>query len=343
MATITRYPFVRHLSGAPTTYVQHVRAGTTHHEGVATAFWFRPLGAALSEVPVDDRELPMTFHGRTSDYFDVTVQGTITFRVLDPAIAARRLDFSIDPTSGLWRGRPLDQLAGLLTETAQQQTVQLLTGHTLTEAVAGGVEATRNAIAAGLAADQRLTETGVAVIAVRILAIRPDPEVEKALQTPAREVVQQEADKATFERRALAVEREAAIGENELENQIELARREEQLVAQRGQNDRRTAELRAATEAVRTQSEAASALQRARADAEGIELIGAAEASAEAAHVAAYADLPQAALLGLALKELAANMPALQSLVVAPDVLAPLLARLGAMSGSEVAQNEIGG
>lgn len=334
MATITRYPFLRHLNGAPTTYVQHLRGGKVRNEGVGDAFWFRPLAAALSEVPVDDRELPMMFHGRTRDFFDVTVQGTITFRVLEPATAARRLDFSIDPATGRWRGRPLDQLAGLLIETAQQQTVQLLTRHTLTEAIAGGVEAARDAIAAGLAADPRLAETGVAVIAVRIVAINPEPEVEKALQTPAREVVQQDADKATFERRALAVEREAAIGENELENQIELARREEQLVAQRGQNERRGAELQAATQTVLTRAETEGTRERARASAEGIELTGTAQGVAEAARLAAYADLSESVIFGLALKELAANMPALQSLVVTNDVLAPLLARL---SGASVA------
>ena len=58
-----------------------------------------------------------------------------------------------------------------------------------------------------------------------VIALRPEPEVEKALRTPAREQIQQEADRSTYERRAVAVERERAIAENELQSQIELARR----------------------------------------------------------------------------------------------------------------------
>lgn len=324
MATITWFPFVRHLGGSATTYVQLLKAGAVRREGIGVSFWFRPLGATVSEVPVDDRELPMLFHGRTSDYFDVAVQGTITFRIHDPAMAARRIDFSVDPGTGLWRGRPLDQLAGLLVETAQQQTTQLLARHGLTDAVERGVEAARDAIAAGLASDARLADTGVSVISVRIVAISPEPDIEKALQTPARELIQQEADRATFERRARAVEREAAIGENELENQIELARREEQLVTQRGANGKRAAELAAATR-----------LEEAQAQARATELVGAAEAGAEAARLAGYADLPEAVVLGLALRELAANMPDLQSLVVSPDALAPLLARLAGPAGTD--------
>ena len=98
---------------------------------------------------------------------------------------------------------------------------------------------------------------------------RRSPSVERALQTPTRERVQQEADRATFERRALAVERERAIAENELQNQIELARREEQLVAQRGANERRRADRRPRPPArIETAGRGASASAAAMAEAE---------------------------------------------------------------------------
>jgi regulator of protease activity HflC (stomatin/prohibitin superfamily) len=329
MADITRYPLVRHLRGTTTTHVQHLRNGRIVHAGTGAAFWFRPLSAAISEVPVDDRELPLLFHARTSDFQDVTVQATVTFRLTDPAIAAARIDFSIDPETGQWRSTPLDQVAGLLTETAQQYALDLIAATDLTQALAAGVGQIREAIAAGLAADSRLAETGIAVIGVRVVALRPEPEVEKALRTPTREQVQQDADKATFERRALAVERERAIGENELQTQIELARREEQLVAQRGANARREAEEVAAAGQIETEAEAQRAQRLAQARAEGTRLTGLAEGEAETARIAAYRDLPEAVLIGLAVKELAANLGQVEHLVLTPDLLAPVLARFG--------------
>jgi regulator of protease activity HflC (stomatin/prohibitin superfamily) len=329
MADIARYPLVRHLTGKTTTYIQHVRNGRTAHAGVGATFWFRPLSAVLSEVPVDDRELPLLFHARTADFQDVTVQATVTFRLSDPVIAAGRLDFSIDPATGRWRGTPLDQVAALLTETAQQYALDLIAGSDLAAALAAGVRPVRDAISAGLASDPRIAETGIAVIGARVVAIRPEPDVERALRTPTREQVQQDADKATFERRALAVERERAIGENELQTQIELARREEQLVAQRGANARRESEEAAAASQISTEAEASRTQRLARARAEATRVGGLAEGEAETAHVAAYRDLPEAILLGLALKELAANLPKIDSLVLTPDLLAPVLARLG--------------
>ena len=83
----------------------------------------------------------------------------------------------------------------------------------------------------------------MSVVSARVVAIRPEPDLERALQTPTREAVQREADRATYARRAGAVEQERAIAENELQNKIELARREQQLVEQHGANARRKAEL----------------------------------------------------------------------------------------------------
>ena len=328
MADITRYPFARHLRGRPTAYVQHLRHGSVIHAGTGLSFWFMPLNAVLSEVPVDDRELPFLVHARTSDFQDLAVQATVIYRVEQPALATTRIDFAIDPLHGHWRAAPLEQIAGMLTEAAQQQALGLLSTMTLAVALAEGVTSVRERIEAGLTADPRLAETGIKVIGARVVALRPEPEVERALQTPAREGVQQEADKATFERRALAVERERAISENEMQSQIELARREEQLVTQRGTNARRDAEEKAAAGQIDTQAEAARNQRLAEARAEGIRVVGDAEGSAEAARLGAYRDLQEGVLLGIALRELAGNLPKISNVILTPDLIAPVLARL---------------
>jgi len=294
---------------------------------VGAGFWFRPLNAVLNEVPVDDRELPLLFHALTADFQDLTVQATITFRVTAPQVTAARIDFSIDPTTGLWRSSPLDQVAGILTQTAQQYAIDLIAGQQLTEALAAGVGPVRTVIANGLRGDARLAEIGIAVVSVRVVAVRPEPEVERALRTPTRELVQQEADRATFERRAIAVEHERAIGENELQTQIELVRREEQLVTQRGANARRTAEEAAAADAIRTDAEARRTVALAEAQSAAERLTGLAEGEAEAARVAAYRDVSDAVLLAMAMKDVAANLPKIDSLVVSPDLIAQAVAQ----------------
>ncbi|MFG2605109.1 SPFH domain-containing protein [Streptomyces sp. NPDC048514] len=363
MADITRRLGRRHLRGAPTAHIRHHRSGRLVHDGPGLSFWFRPLTAALSEIPVDDRELAMTFHARTADFQDVTVQATVTYRIGDPALAAARLDFSIDPDTGAWRGTPLEQLGTLLTETAQEHALDVLARVPLSTALTDGVRTVRERLAAGLAAEPRLPATGIEVVAVRVVAVRPEPEVERALRTPARERIQQDADRATYERRAVAVERERAIAENELASRIELARREERLVDQRGVNARREAEEQAAADAVRAdaeasrtvrlseaeatrterlaqaeairterlaEAEAAKAVRLARAEAEKARVVGEAGAEARAAWLRVHAEVEVAVLHALAGIQLAENVPHIDSVTISPDVLTGLLARLAA-------------
>jgi regulator of protease activity HflC (stomatin/prohibitin superfamily) len=285
----------------------------------------------ISEIPVDDRELPLVFHARTSDFQDVAVQATVTFRVADPALAAGRLDFGIDPETGAARANPLEQLGGLIVEKAQQHALDLLARTTLTDALVDGVPAVRERISAGLLGDERLAETGVAVVGVRVVAIRPEPELEKALRTPTREQVQTEADRATYSRRALAVEQERRIAENEMQNQIELAKREEQLVTQRGANDRRVATEKAAAARIAVEAQAEATRTAAAARAEEIERVGAADGAAERARAEALRDLDGRAALTLAVRELAGKLPDIQNLTITPDVLAELVNRLAVL------------
>lgn len=328
MADIRSYPLTRHLRGAPTAHVRHVRRGKLAHGGTGLSFFFRPLSAVLSEVPVDDRELPLLFHARTADFQDLAVQASVTFRVTDPATACARIDFSIDPDTGRWRGTPLEQVAGLLTETAQQQVLSMIATTRLAGVLSDGLGQIRDRMLQGLTADPRLAETGIAVIGARVVAVSPEPEVEKALRTPAREEIQQDADRASYERRALAVERERAIAENELHNQIELARREEELIAQRGANTRRQAEDAAAASRVEAGAQADKERLLATARAEGHRALGEAKAAGEAARVAAYGQLSEPGLLALAAKDLAGSLPQIGTLVLTPDLLGSLLARL---------------
>lgn len=313
MADISTYPGLRHLRGAPTVHIRHVRKGKVVHEGTGLSFWFRPRTAVLSEVPVDDRELPMLFHARTKDYQDVTVQLTVTYRCTNPETATSRIDFSIDPDTGTWRQDPLSQIANTLTESTQQHALKILATLDLEPAMRTGVERVKEAVTGNLTADH----IGMEIIDVRVVAIRPDADLEKALQTTIREQVQQEADKATYQRRAVAVERERAISENELQNQIELAKREELLVVQRGANALKKAEDHARASRIADDAKA-----------EGIRKLAEAEAAGEKARLDAYREMPQEILYALAAKELAGNLPEIGSITLTPDLIQPILNRL---------------
>ncbi|PJI93612.1 SPFH domain/Band 7 family protein [Luteimicrobium subarcticum] len=334
MATIKTYPAARRFLGTPTDYVVHLRRGEVAHQGVGQAFWFRPATAVLSEVPATDQELPVLFHAITADHQDVTVQVNVTYRFDDPVKVSQRLDFGIFPArqnaggaqgaGAVGTGR--QQVATIIGQLAQSRAVDHVATLTLTDALELGVGQVRAVLTDALRGDARLQSTGIAVLGVHVLAIRPEADVEKALQTPVRERVQAEADRATYERRALAVERERAISENELASRIELATRREQLVAQEGVNARREAEEAAAAALVEARAAAERRDIGAASKAQEVRLLGEAEAAKDAAAMAVYAGMDRGTLLALAVRDAAGALPKIDNLTITPDMLTGALA-----------------
>src|SRR5918992_3629816 len=178
MATIQRFPFLRHLRSEPTYHVLRYRNGDLRRDGAGLAFWFRPTATAVAEVPIDDRELPFLFRVRSADFQELVVQCVITFRVAEPAALARRVDFTLDLDTGNWAQAPLEQVAGLLSQLGQQFVTDELVKLDLRTILAGGVAPNRDRITQGLTAEPALNELGIEVVAVRVADLAPNAEVE---------------------------------------------------------------------------------------------------------------------------------------------------------------------
>lgn len=343
MAEIRRYPLLRHLRAEASSHLIQLRKGRVVRSGPGLAFWFRPLATSLVEIPLDDRDLTFAFHGRSADFQEVVVQGVVTYRVASPETLARRIDFAIDPLRGQHTQQPFDKLALLLTQLAQQLAWEHLVATGLRELLASGATEIRERIRGGLVADEGLSGLGLEIVAVRVSAVSPTAELEKALQTPARESIQQSADDATFERRARAVEKERAIQENTLQNQIEIARREAQLIEQTGANKRQGATEEALAQGIEASAAAERRRLESEAEAGAIRVVEGARTEAEAARMKIHREVEPQTLAALALRELAGKLQRIEHLNVTPDLLGPILSDLLRAGEREVAKRRGGG
>lgn len=314
MAEVKFYGPMRRLRSDASVHIQRYRKGRVVQSGRGLAFWFMADGASIAELPMDDRDLPFLFHSRSKDFQPLTVQGLIVWRVVDPARLAERVNFSIDLKRGLHLGQPLDQIATLLTGVSQQLATQYLAEFDVNAILEGGVKPLLARMEAGLVGAPRLAEMGLEVASVRVADISPTSELSRALQTPTFERLQQQADQATFERRALAVEKERAIAENELGNQIELARRQKELIEREDENARDRATAEAAAKKISADAEA-----------DRIRVIEQAKSDMEKSRVEIYADLPAGVMMGLAAREFAQKLKSIEHLNITPDVLSALL------------------
>lgn len=326
MAHIHRLGFMAQLRSDASDYVIRYAGGRVRRHGRGLVFWFNPETASIAEVPMDDREMTLFLGGRSQDFQSVTVQGGIVWQVEDPLRLAERVDFSLDLKTGRPHGEPIERIETRLAGIANQAALQYLGAAPVRALLDAGPEPLRRLLLAALQEDPALAGLGLRIAAVRIDKLSPSSELERALQTPTFEAMQQRADQAMFERRALAVEKERAIAENELANRTELARREAQLIAQEAENGRQRAVGLAEAQQIETLAEA-----------ERIRQVETARAEAEAAHVAVFRDLPTAVLMGLAARDFAGKLTRIDHLNVTPDLLAGVLGALGQQPAASLA------
>jgi regulator of protease activity HflC (stomatin/prohibitin superfamily) len=336
MAAITDFLLARHLRADASAHILHYRRARLVRQGRGLAFWFLPMSASIAEVPADDRELSILFHARSSDFQDVTAQGVVVYRIVEPATLADRVDFTIDLARGTYLKQPLEKLALLVTGLAHQHAARWIGTTPIRAVLTEGYSRIRDTVEGGLTEDAGLRGMGIVIASVRISSVRPTPDLEKALEAPTREHIQQESDEAAFARRALAVDKERAIQENELANKIELAKREEELIVQRGQNARRQAEEQAKAEriaaeaaagrlGVKADSEAQQTIVRGDASAKSIRLVEGAKADVERERMAVMRAVPTSVLLALAAQELATKLQRIDHVNLTPDALGPML------------------
>lgn len=339
MAHISRFLFLRHLRADPTQHILHYRRGRLARSGPGLAYWFHPLSAVVLQVPVEDMQTTFVLRERSADFQEVTVQVTLTSRFSDAEVAAKRINFTISLANGLWVEQPLQRLDAMWARWAQHPVRSCLIALPLVEVVRSGADRVRSALEEALRSTPEIEAWGLTLVSVQVDRVAPTAELEKALQAPTLEAIQQKADEATFQRRAMAVEKERAIKENELATEIELARRQEELIRQEGENQMLEVRQQSERDKFDVEAEAERAVISARGSAEGVRIRAEAEADArrnlmeveieaEARRVDLWKDMPPQVALGLAAQRFADKVEKIDHLNLTPDLLGDILQRL---------------
>lgn len=216
---------LRYTKVPPTTYVIQYRGGSVVRSGPGLSFFYYAPTSLIVEVPIASVDAPFVFNEVTADYQDATIQGELTYRVIDPQRLSALLDYSIDP-HGRYRSEDPSKLKDRLTHAAQILARGFTQRRELGEVLVSS-DALVEHMLNGLKGAEAVASLGVEVLGLSILSIKATPEMSKALQADARERLLLKADEAVYARRNTAVELERRIKENELNTEIavELKRR----------------------------------------------------------------------------------------------------------------------
>ncbi|CAI6057466.1 hypothetical protein PAECIP112173_01648 [Paenibacillus sp. JJ-100] len=324
----------------PSEYVMKVKNGRVQREGVGLSFYYYEPTTSVVVLPVSSVDVPFMFEEITSDYQTVTVQGQLSYRIMD----YRKITQSLNYTYNLRKNQYMSDDPGKLDQRvitiAKVLTKKYLEQLPLREAIQSS-ERLASSMKREVAQHEELEKLGIELMNLSILAILPNKETMRALEAQAREEILRQADEALYVRRNASIEQERRVKENELNTEIAVEAkkqqiRETQLQAERSvrqkQNEMEQEQLQfntAMEERKQQLIELTIANQNAEADAKAYEIAAVMNSlqhvQPNVLQAMANMGMNSDKLIALAFQELAENAGKIGQLNISPDLLQGLM------------------
>jgi len=280
-----------YYKGEPSEHVVKYVKGRAVTSGRGLSFFFWPPTTSIVSIPLNTLDAEFAFNEITSNFQDVTVQGQVNYRVVDPERLAAALDYSIFPETRAYRSKDPAKLSDRVVSLVQEATRAEIQRLSLEDALRKSAELAR-AVSVTVRKTPEVAALGIAVTGVFITSMRPTPQVAKALEADYRELLLKKADEAIYDRRASAVEQERTIREKEMSTEISVEGERSRLV-----------EIRTAN----------------------LEKESIADGKALRERMAPYRELDASVLLALGLKGMGENAAKISNLTITPDLLSLIL------------------
>lgn len=293
---------IGYFKAQPTEFVRKVSGGRVKREGQALSFYYRKRTTSIVVVPVSSADASFVFNEQTGNYQAVTIQGQLTYRIVEPRRTVEMLNYAVEPRKRAYLSQDPDRLKQRIVVTVQMETRRQVEGRAL-EGVLGSGANISEEVQEEVRSRGLLAPLGVELLSLNFVSVSPNPEVGKALEAEYRETLLRRSDEAIYARRAAAVEEEGKIKSNELEGEISLARERERLIDLEAANDRKKSQARG----------------------ERRELEAGFAARASEMELAPYRDLDPRKVLALAMRDIGNNAGKVGNLNITSEVLADLL------------------
>lgn len=310
----------RYLKVPATTYVLQFRHGVIRRQGAGLSFVYFAPTSVIALVPISSVDVPFAFTELSSDFQEVTVQGTLTYRVQNAAKLASLLDHSVDKRNRYHSDDPT-KLRERLVQAAQTGARSFIQSRLLKDVLVSS-DALVQAVVAAVSNSETIAQLGVEVLQLAIASLRPDPEMAKALQAQAREQLLRQADEAIYEHRNASVALERTIRESELNTEIAVAQKRRQVRETEMQSEIAVEQQRSALVETRVENE------RKEAEARGAALRAVLDPVRDVdwrTLLAMQGTVRSDTLISAAFDQLAQNAEKIGQLNISPDLLAALV------------------
>ncbi|MBN1411000.1 MAG: SPFH domain-containing protein [Spirochaetales bacterium] len=226
---------IRYIKFDSMNHVILYKKGKIRKKGRGLAFYYYAPSSSIVAIPMGSKDIPFIFNNSTADYQSISIQGQITYKIEDPGKLAEFLDFTVTQ-QGDYKTEDPQKLDQRLINEAQTATSSFIQKLALKDALRKAKEI-ETQISEGLKTSNAVRILGIVPISVNVVAVKPSPEMAKALETTTREALQQEADQAIYTRRNFAVEQEKKIKESELDTEIAVEEKKKQIAEKKAESE----------------------------------------------------------------------------------------------------------
>jgi len=218
----------RFVKFQPSEYVLKYKNGNIVKEGTGLSFYYYAATTSIVSVPIGSLDAPFIFEEVTADFQMVTVQGQVTFRIVDRKKIASLLNYTLKMKGNGYISDDPQKLPQRVINIVHVLTKKALEGMLLKNAIKSS-EALANRILEEIKLNEEINLLGIEILGLSILAILPNKETSRALEARAREEILKNADEAIYERRNASIEQERKVKENEFNTEIAVENKKKQV------------------------------------------------------------------------------------------------------------------
>lgn len=173
-------------------------------------------------------DAPFIFEEVTSDFQAVTIQGQVTYRIVDQKKISQLLNYTLDLKNMGYASEDPKKLSQRIINIVRVLTKKNMEGLQLKDAIKSS-ERLAQGMLNEIRQNEEINLLGVEILGLSILSILPNKETTRALEAQAREQILKKADEAIYERRNASIEQERKVKENEFNTEVAIENKKKQV------------------------------------------------------------------------------------------------------------------
>ena len=334
---------IKFIKFQPSEYVLKYKNGKVVREGAGISFHYYAPTTSIVMVPIASSDCPFMFEEVTADFQTVSIQGQVTYRIIDRMNVTGLLNFTLAIRSGnkSYISDDPQKLPVRISNLVRVMAKKHIENLKLSDAIRSS-ESLANNILNDMRGNEEISLLGIEIMGLTVLTVHPNKDTSRALEAETREKILKLSDDAVYERRNASIEQERGVKENEYNTEIAIENKRRQV--RETQLDAEQAEMKKQNELKNEQLDAEISLEekrktlvalatensKAEADAKAYELKAMMSAlsgvDTDVIRALAAIGMQPQALIANAFQNLAGNAEKIGHLNITPDLIREMMA-----------------